>query len=167
MVYNQERSPLSRRGRPSHSTVEVRRNRQRIHQILGRSEHHKCDLRRHIVSNAIPHSPQRLTSTYSLADYFVLRRKKVRVSHLYSASQDSIYWYWKGFNWRAIVALVVCVAILLRELDTGPCSFTLKAVHQPVSSETSQQAGAVFLLHWNMSITSPTSCLCWELAGST
>ncbi|KAI5866567.1 NCS1 nucleoside transporter family protein-like protein [Durotheca rogersii] len=36
-------------------------------------------------------------------DFYLLRGRKIRLSHLYSGSRSS-YWYWKGVNWRAIVA---------------------------------------------------------------
>ncbi|KAI1385016.1 NCS1 nucleoside transporter family protein-like protein [Hypoxylon trugodes] len=39
------------------------------------------------------------------ADFYVLRDRKVRLSHLY-ATVDSSYWYWNGINWRAPVAWV-------------------------------------------------------------
>ncbi|KAF2831321.1 hypothetical protein CC86DRAFT_137727 [Ophiobolus disseminans] len=36
-------------------------------------------------------------------DYYILRKRKVRLSHLYR-TQDSSYNFWKGVNWRAVVA---------------------------------------------------------------
>ena len=38
-------------------------------------------------------------------DFFILRKRKVRLSHLYTKT-DSSYWYWNGINWRAIVAWI-------------------------------------------------------------
>ncbi|KAL7629479.1 hypothetical protein AAE478_000999 [Parahypoxylon ruwenzoriense] len=38
-------------------------------------------------------------------DFYLLRGRKVRLSHLYSGSSSS-YWYWNGINWRAIVAWI-------------------------------------------------------------
>ncbi|KAH8881480.1 uracil permease [Thozetella sp. PMI_491] len=37
------------------------------------------------------------------ADYYVLRKQRIRLSHLYRSHETS-YWYWHGFNWRAIPA---------------------------------------------------------------
>ncbi|KAI1802671.1 uracil permease [Daldinia bambusicola] len=37
------------------------------------------------------------------ADFFILRGRRIRLSHLYSGINSS-YWYWNGFNWRATVA---------------------------------------------------------------
>ncbi len=43
-----------------------------------------------------------------IADYFVLRGKKLELAELFKT--DGIYSYSNGFNWRAIVALVVAIA---------------------------------------------------------
>ncbi|KAI1070256.1 hypothetical protein LB507_010369 [Fusarium sp. FIESC RH6] len=47
------------------------------------------------------------------ADYFILRKRTIKLSELYSNSQESIYWYSKGWNWRAAVAWVLGVWFLL------------------------------------------------------
>ncbi|KAL7424493.1 hypothetical protein Q5752_000177 [Cryptotrichosporon argae] len=39
-----------------------------------------------------------------VTDYFLVRKGKVRLSHLYFSSPDSIYFYNHGINWRAAVA---------------------------------------------------------------
>lgn len=36
-------------------------------------------------------------------DFLILRKRKVRLTHLYRTT-DTSYWFWKGVNWRAIVA---------------------------------------------------------------
>ncbi|KAJ0421310.1 permease for cytosine/purines, uracil, thiamine, allantoin-domain-containing protein [Aspergillus carlsbadensis] len=41
------------------------------------------------------------------ADYFLVRGRRVRVSHLYEYSPNSIYWYSRGMNMRALVAWVM------------------------------------------------------------
>jgi NCS1 family nucleobase:cation symporter-1 len=38
-------------------------------------------------------------------DYFILRRRRIRLSHLYRI-HDSSYFFWKGFNWRTIPAWI-------------------------------------------------------------
>lgn len=50
-----------------------------------------------------------------LADYFIVRRRKIRVSHLFIRDQSSIYWYVRGFNIRAFIAWTLTVAWLLRK----------------------------------------------------
>ncbi|KAF5374309.1 hypothetical protein D9758_004637 [Tetrapyrgos nigripes] len=39
-------------------------------------------------------------------DYVVIKRTKVRLSHLYHPSKDSIYWYTYGINFRAAIAWI-------------------------------------------------------------
>lgn len=36
-------------------------------------------------------------------DFFLLRKQKIRLSHLYRTN-DTSYWFWHGVNWRAIIA---------------------------------------------------------------
>lgn len=43
-----------------------------------------------------------------MADYFIIRRQKIQLSHLYTGSKEGSYWYTYGFNWRGFVAWVVC-----------------------------------------------------------
>ena len=42
-----------------------------------------------------------------LADYHVIRRRRVKVEDLYNGSPSSIYWYHSGFHWRAGLAFVL------------------------------------------------------------
>ncbi|PVI08010.1 hypothetical protein DM02DRAFT_666020 [Periconia macrospinosa] len=37
-------------------------------------------------------------------DYYLLRKRRIKLSHLYRT--DSIYYFWKGVNWRAIPAWI-------------------------------------------------------------
>ncbi|WVQ78565.1 NAD(P)H:quinone oxidoreductase, type IV [Cryptococcus sp. DSM 104549] len=43
-------------------------------------------------------------------DYFFVHKRKVKLSNLYECTPNSIYYYYKGVNWRAIVAWVFGVA---------------------------------------------------------
>lgn len=36
-------------------------------------------------------------------DFFLLRKQKIRLSHLYR-TEDTSYWFWHGINWRAFCA---------------------------------------------------------------
>ncbi|KAF9774415.1 hypothetical protein IL306_007586 [Fusarium sp. DS 682] len=47
------------------------------------------------------------------ADYFILRKRTIKLSALYGSSSESIYWYSKGWNWRAAVSWVLGVWFLL------------------------------------------------------
>lgn len=48
-----------------------------------------------------------------LADYYLVRRAKVDVAQLYSASEDGTYYYRKGTNVRAVAALAASGAVTL------------------------------------------------------
>ena len=50
-----------------------------------------------------------------IADYYLVRKRKLKVSHLYVPDSRSIYWYWRGFNVRTVVAWFLIVIPLLRE----------------------------------------------------
>jgi NCS1 family nucleobase:cation symporter-1 len=47
------------------------------------------------------------------ADYFLLRKRLIKLTDLYEYSPQSIYWYWKGMNWRPLVAWLMGVWITL------------------------------------------------------
>ncbi|KAH6991421.1 uracil permease [Ilyonectria sp. MPI-CAGE-AT-0026] len=47
------------------------------------------------------------------ADYFLLRKRTIKLTDLYGNSAQSIYWYSKGWNWRAPVAWILGVWFLL------------------------------------------------------
>jgi NCS1 family nucleobase:cation symporter-1 len=47
------------------------------------------------------------------ADYFILRKRTIKLTDLYGNSQESIYWYAKGWNWRAAIAWILGVWFLL------------------------------------------------------
>ncbi|KAH7028090.1 NCS1 nucleoside transporter [Microdochium trichocladiopsis] len=47
------------------------------------------------------------------ADYFLLRRTTMKLTAMYGAGPDSIYWYTGGWNWRAAVAWCSGVWFLL------------------------------------------------------
>jgi len=44
-----------------------------------------------------------------IVDYWLIRREKLHLVDLYSNDPRGRYWYSSGFNWRAIVAVVVAV----------------------------------------------------------
>lgn len=47
------------------------------------------------------------------ADYFILRKRTIKLTDLYGSTPQSLYWYFKGWNWRAGVAWVMGVWFLL------------------------------------------------------
>jgi len=44
-----------------------------------------------------------------LADYLVVRKRTLKIEHLYIGDSQSIYWYYHGFHWRAAVAWILGV----------------------------------------------------------
>ncbi|GFF53816.1 nicotinamide riboside transporter 1 [Aspergillus udagawae] len=48
-----------------------------------------------------------------VADYWVLRRQRIKLSDLYSIKRDGVYYYVYGVNWRAFVAWAVGFAPLM------------------------------------------------------
>jgi nucleobase:cation symporter-1, NCS1 family len=47
------------------------------------------------------------------ADYFIIHKSTMKLTDLYGSSEDSIYWFTRGWNWRAGVAWVSGVWFLL------------------------------------------------------
>lgn len=48
-----------------------------------------------------------------LVDYYLIRCGKITVDALFSMQQDQPYWYWKGINPRAVIALIPAMALSL------------------------------------------------------
>ncbi|KAF9030987.1 hypothetical protein BDZ89DRAFT_1064306 [Hymenopellis radicata] len=44
-----------------------------------------------------------------LADYLVVRRCVIKLEDCYVGDSTSLYWYWHGFHWRALLAWVIGV----------------------------------------------------------
>lgn len=58
------------------------------------------------------------------SDYFLLRKRTMKLTDLYEQSSKSIYWYSNGWNWRAAVSWVAAVWFLMpglvqRGIDSG------------------------------------------------
>lgn len=51
----------------------------------------------------------------SLSDYYIVRKALVKVSDLILLDKRSIYWYTKGTNWRAAVAIIAAIWLVLRK----------------------------------------------------
>lgn len=45
-----------------------------------------------------------------ICDYFLVRKQRIQLSHLYSRDKDGSYYFTFGVNWRAILVWMVCVA---------------------------------------------------------
>ncbi|KAJ7475748.1 permease for cytosine/purines, uracil, thiamine, allantoin-domain-containing protein [Mycena latifolia] len=42
-----------------------------------------------------------------VADFWIVRRRKLKMEDLYLGNSDSIYWYWHGFNLRTIATFII------------------------------------------------------------
>ncbi|OAA61456.1 Nucleobase cation symporter-1, NCS1 [Cordyceps fumosorosea ARSEF 2679] len=42
-----------------------------------------------------------------ICDYWIVRKRKIELSQLYTADRDGSYYYWHGVNWRTVVAWVL------------------------------------------------------------
>lgn len=40
-----------------------------------------------------------------ISSYYLVNRQRINVDHLYLGNSQSVYWFWHGINWRAIVAV--------------------------------------------------------------
>lgn len=47
------------------------------------------------------------------ADYFIVRNRLYKLTDLYAKGEGSIYYYWRGLNWRAPVAWIMGIWITL------------------------------------------------------
>ena len=50
-----------------------------------------------------------------IADYWIVRHKCYKVSHLYIGNKTSLYWYQYGFHLRAFVSWLMIVWLALRK----------------------------------------------------
>ena len=80
-----------------------------------------------------------------LADYHVVRCRKLKLQDLYIGNSSSIYWYSHGFNWRGPVVFVLGMWPFLRKLAFKPI------IHIRISKK-SQWTDSLFELcsrtHW-------------------
>ncbi|CAK5272608.1 unnamed protein product [Mycena citricolor] len=54
-----------------------------------------------------------------IVDYYVVRRGNVHVPSLYDGSRGSLYWFWGGFNLRAIAAWCVGTGLTISGIAAG------------------------------------------------
>jgi cytosine/uracil/thiamine/allantoin permease len=55
-------------------------------------------------------------------DYFILRRQRVVVAHLFASPGQGLYWFRGGANWIGLLVIVVASAVYLALFDP----FTLR-----------------------------------------
>lgn len=58
------------------------------------------------------------------ADYFIVRKRIFKLTNLYTNNSSSIYYYWRGVNWRAPIAWIMGIWLTLpgfaRQVHGGP-----------------------------------------------
>ena len=72
-----------------------------------------------------------------LSDYFLVRKRHLDIEDLYIGSQESIYWYFHGFNWRSFAAWALALWPLLR---TSTPVFPLIPSYHPITLSSHQPA---------------------------
>ncbi|KAF7585392.1 hypothetical protein BBP40_011029, partial [Aspergillus hancockii] len=92
-----------------------------------------------------------------VADYYIVRKQQMKLSDLYRADPSSIYWFHRGFNWRAFTAWLVGFApsvpglAALNPHNTGiPIGLTYTFYLWPIAGFF-----ASFVLHATLSYLSP------------
>lgn len=48
-----------------------------------------------------------------VCDYWILRRRRIKLSDLYQPRSDGLYYYWRGINWRSFASWIVGWSYLL------------------------------------------------------
>ncbi|KAJ8521119.1 hypothetical protein ONZ45_g2166 [Pleurotus djamor] len=61
-------------------------------------------------------NPWKLLNT----EYHIIRKRRVKLSHMYMPNFDSDYWFWHGVNWRAPIAWVLVGFFQYLDHDESP-----------------------------------------------
>ncbi|OAX85037.1 hypothetical protein ACJ72_00597 [Emergomyces africanus] len=96
-----------------------------------------------------------------LADYHLIRRCKLKLDDLYTGDPGGIYWYWHGFNWRALVAFISGIWPLFPGLIAS-----VNNVTQPSLENWVKIFNLTFIVGLVISFTSMTvTCQIWPPRG--
>lgn len=49
--------------------------------------------------------------TINIVEFYLVRKSKITLLDFFSLSSKGAYWYWHGFNWRAVTALLVGISL--------------------------------------------------------
>lgn len=79
-----------------------------------------------------------------IVDYFWLRRSRVPLADLFDTTPGSSYYYWKGFNPAAIIALTAGVIASVATFNPQTLSYGLLFVHTTASVFSLVIAGLVY-----------------------
>nr|CAI6461165.1 ASB_HP1_G0027010.mRNA.1.CDS.1 [Saccharomyces cerevisiae] len=53
-----------------------------------------------------------------IADFWVVRKKHLKLTHLYTDDKNGKYWYWKGINYRNLIIWVIAFTPGLPGVDS-------------------------------------------------
>ena len=56
-----------------------------------------------------------------IADFYMLRRQRLQMAHLFARPHQGLYWYWGGVNWVAMAVIAEAASVYLALFD--PVSF--------------------------------------------
>ncbi|KAI4727218.1 NCS1 nucleoside transporter family protein-like protein [Aureobasidium sp. EXF-10728] len=70
-----------------------------------------------------------------ICDYWIVRRQKLKLSDLYHGSEDGIYYFWHGINWRSFMAWIC------------GWSYLIPGLAQAVGAEVSVPAACIKLYY--------------------
>ncbi|KAH3669214.1 hypothetical protein OGAPHI_001335 [Ogataea philodendri] len=96
-----------------------------------------------------------------VCDYWVVRKRKLRLTHLFTPDRSSIYWFTGGFNWRSFAAWVIGFAPLMPGFINA-CNSDIKI---PSGATHLYQLAFLygfvvsFLLHYLFNVLSPPTGL--------
>lgn len=83
-----------------------------------------------------------------LADYHVVRGRKLKVDHLYRGDESSIYWFTGGVNWRAPVAFALVAWPMLRgSISSRPRLLDCSSTNECASASLAGLVASVDALH--------------------
>ena len=81
-----------------------------------------------------------------LCDYLLIRRRRLRIEHLYLGTPDSVYWYWHGYHWRAFAAFFLTLWLFLP-------GFLMSLIYPKVANNWTKIFNITFLIGVALSFT--------------
>lgn len=63
-----------------------------------------------------------------ISDYWIVRRRKLKLSDLYHGRKDGVFFFWHGVNWRSFVAWVIGWSYLIPGLANAVGGISVPAV---------------------------------------
>jgi NCS1 family nucleobase:cation symporter-1 len=80
-----------------------------------------------------------------IIDYYLLRRRRIGIRAIYDASEGSPYWFWKGINPAAVIAMTVGVSAYIYLLN--PLTYVSNAPYPYVPASVAATLSAA-VVYW-------------------